>query len=265
MKTRTARLLQAMLFAVALGTSFATTATPVSTNYSDLWAAPGEPGWGLNVSQQADVMFATLFIYDTGEQPAWYSVTLTYQSTGANGAPMYSGDLYRTTGPALGQPYDPALLKYRQVGVLSLDFGSAAHALLRYSIDGAFVMKQLTRLTFAAQSLVGAYIGATSDVTYDCKDPKRNNLVTTDPGPFTITQEQDELVLKFPTCTMTGRFTQQGQVGEVDGTYACANSATGEIRFTAMQSEKGGIVGTYTGRDNSCSFRGNIGGMRVLQ
>ena len=41
--------------------------------------------------------------------------------------------------------------------------------------------------------------------------------------------------------------------------------AVGEITFTGMQSEKGGIVGNYTGRDNSCSFRGNIGGMRLLK
>ena len=51
------------------------------------------------------------------------------------------------------------------------------------------VVKQITRLTFAAQTLVGTYIGATSDITFDCKDPARNNIVTTDPGQFTITQE----------------------------------------------------------------------------
>jgi len=34
---------------------------------------------------------------------------------------------------------------------------------------------------------------------------------------------------------------------------------------SARQSEQGGIVGTYTGKDSRYSFRGNIGGMRVLK
>lgn len=264
MKNRLLRFLSAVLLAAAAGALAPASATPVTINYSDLWAKQDEPGWGLNISQQADVMFATLFIYDKGELPAWYSVTLTYQSTGPNGVVTYAGDLYRTTGPALGQPYNPALLRYQLVGRLSLDFGDAAHAQLRYTIDGVAVDKPVGRLTFAAQSLLGSYIGATSDVTYDCKDPKRNGIVTTDPGPFTITQQGADTVLKFPTCTITGKYTQQGQIGEIDGIYECTNYAVGEIRFSAMQAETGGIVGTYTGRDKSCYFRGNIGGMREL-
>ncbi len=264
MNNPVARLARAALFAAAVAVSAGTFATPVTTNYSDLWATPSEPGWGLNISQQADVMFATLFIYDKGELPAWYSVTLTYQSTGPNGVVNYSGDLYRTTGPALGQPWNPALLKYELVGQLSLGFGDPAHASLVYSIDKVLVTKAVTRLTFAAQSVLGKYIGATSDVTYDCKDPARNGIVTTDPGPFTITQQGTDVVLKFPTCTITGKYTQQGQIGEIDAIYECTNFAVGEIRFSALQSEKGGIVGNYTGRDKSCFFRGNIGGMREL-
>ena len=72
--------------------------------------------------------------------------------------------------------------------------------------------------------------------------------------------------MRFPTCTVTnGVYTQQGQIGQVEAIYNCLGGAVGEIKFSALQSEKGGIVGTYTGRDNSCSFRGNIGGMRVMQ
>jgi len=51
----------------------------------------------------------------------------------------------------------------------------------------------------------------------------------------------------------------------VEGIYTCLGGVAGEIKFSALQSEQGGLVGTYTGRDNSCSFRGNIGGMRVMK
>lgn len=260
----TLRIFRTLLFSAAVASASAAHATTAATNYSDLWAAPNEPGWGLNVAQQADTLFATLFTYDKGEQAVWYSATLTYQSTGANGARSYGGDLYETTGPALGQPYDPRLVRYRQVGRMTADFGGAAHALLVYTVDGVVVAKQVTRLTFAAQTLVGDYIGATSDVTYDCKDPARNGLVTTDPGPFTIRQEGGDLVLRFPTCTFTGRYAQQGQIGEVDSIYECTHFGVGETRFTSMRAEQGGITGVYEGRDKSCRFRGNVGGMRVL-
>lgn len=261
----TRNLLRAALLGAALATSSLAPATPVAPNYTDMWVNTAEPGWGLSINQQADVLLGTLFIYDKGELAAWYTVTLTLNSIGPNGSRKYTGTLYQTTGPALGQPYNPALVQYRQVGELAIEFGDDAHALLNYTIDGAGAVKQVTRFTFAPNSLLGAYIGSTQDVTYDCKNPTRNGLVTTDPGPFTITQETDGMVMRFPTCTVTnGVYTQQGQVGQVDAIYNCTHGGIGEIKFTAMQSEKGGIVGTYTGRDASCSFRGNIGGMRVL-
>jgi hypothetical protein len=262
---QTLRLIRTFLVAAAVATASGAYATTPVTNYSDLWAAPDEPGWGLNVSQQADTLFVTLFTYDKGERAVWYSATLTYQSTGANGAKSYAGDLYETTGPALGQPYDPRLVVYRQVGRMTVDFGDAAHALLVYSVDGVLVTRQVGRLTFATQTLAGDYIGATSDVTYDCKDPARNGLVTTDPGPFTIRQEGGDLVLRFPTCTFTGKYTQQGQIGEVDSIYECTHLGVGETRFTSLRADRGGITGVYEGRDKSCRFRGNVGGMRVLE
>ena len=151
------------------------------------------------------------------------------------------------------------------VGQATIEFGDDAHALLTYTIDGAGDVKQVSRFTFATNSILGSYIGSTQDVTYDCTDPARNGLVTTDPGVFTITQNQDGMVLKFPTCEVTnGVFQQFGQIAKVDAIYNC-KGATGEIKFTGLMSEKGGITGTYTGRDKSCSFRGNVGGMRVMQ
>jgi hypothetical protein len=73
--------------------------------------------------------------------------------------------------------------------------------------------------------------------------------------------------MRFPTCTVTnGVFAQYGRITEVDAIYNnCPGGAYGEIKFSALQSEHGGIVGTYTGMDSSYSFRGNIGGMRVLK
>jgi hypothetical protein len=258
-------MLNVTLFAVATAASSLPATATTSTNYSDLWVTAGEAGWGLNISQQADILFGTFFVYGAGNQPTWYSATFTYQATLANGVALYSGNLYQTTGPSIDTTFNPALVGYTQVGLASLEFGDDAHAQLRYNVGGTIVVKQITRLTFAPQTLIGTYIGGTTDFTFDCKDPLRNGIVTTDPGQFTISEEGGDLILRLPTCTYTGQYTQQGQIGHVDGIYDCKNNAVGAIAFTGMQAEKGGIVGNYVGNDKSCSFRGNIGGVRLIR
>ena len=37
-------------------------ATTYSTDYTDLWYNPNESGWGLNLIQQYQTMFGTLFV-----------------------------------------------------------------------------------------------------------------------------------------------------------------------------------------------------------
>ncbi|MFO1415699.1 MAG: hypothetical protein U1F10_17750 [Burkholderiales bacterium] len=258
------RLLAAAVTALMLAVAPPALAT-TSVDYGDQWAAPGETGWGLNLAQQADVLFATLFVYGAGEQAVWYSATLTYQATIA-GAARYAGTLYQTSGSPLGKPYDPALLRYREVGLMTIDFGDDAHGALTYTVDGAGAINQpIARLTFAPQGVAGTYIGASSDITFGCANPALDNRLTTDAGPFTITQTGSSIVIQAPTCRYTGTYTQQGQVGRAVGEYTCTNGAYGFITFTALRAQKAGMTGNYTGSDPYCEFRGNIGGMRELK
>src|SRR5438270_8602243 len=100
----TTRALRALLVAMFLGVSVTAGATTASDNYSDLWWIPNESGWGANVSQQADVMFVTFFVYGPTLQPVWYGATLNLQGTATDGSVLFSGDLYQTTGPYFGTP-----------------------------------------------------------------------------------------------------------------------------------------------------------------
>ena len=227
MKLRS-NLLRAALFAAALATSTPNYATTFSTNYTDMWGIVQESGWGLFIDHQAEALLGTLFIYDKGNMAAWYTVVWSQPTIGPNNQPSYTATLFQTSGPALGAPYNPALVQYRPVGQATIEFGDDAHALLTYTIDGAGAVKQVSRLTFAPNSILGTYIGSTQDVTYDCSDPARNGLVTTDPGQFAITQNQDGYVLKFPTCEVTnGVFQQFGQIAQVDAIYNCAGGVDG--------------------------------------
>lgn len=265
MRSNLLRLTRATLLTFALGAFGHAGASAPPTNYSDLWGRADESGWGLNLSQQANIIFGTLFAYGTGEQAVWYSATFTYQYTAADNVVVYGGDLYQTSGSPQGTPWNPALLNYLQVGTATLEFGDDAHALLRYTVGGTVVVKQITRQTFAAISPVGTFIGGTTDVTFNCRNPARNGIVTTDPGQLRITLDGDGITIHAPTCYYEGRWVQQGQVGSLDGRYECTNNALGAVVFSGLRFENGGFVGNYTGHDSSCEFRGNIGGVRLLE
>ncbi len=81
-----------------------------ATNYQDLWwnaPAGSESGWGLNITQQSDVIFATWFTYDTDGSPLWLSATATN-----NGAGAYSGPLYRRRDRRFNAvPFAPAAVQ----------------------------------------------------------------------------------------------------------------------------------------------------------
>ena len=88
----------------------ATTATAL--NVQGLWWRPSESGWGVNVTQQGDVLFATWFTYDASGRGMWL-VMPNGTRTGDN---AYTGTLYRTTGPAFGTNFDPSQVATTAVG-----------------------------------------------------------------------------------------------------------------------------------------------------
>ena len=97
----------ARFIGIALASALPLIAPPLHAasgyDLTDLWGAPAKPGWGIQLVQQRDVIFATLFVYDAARQPAWYSATLEFQGlTPQTHTLNYGGVLYRTTGPWYG-------------------------------------------------------------------------------------------------------------------------------------------------------------------
>ena len=92
----------------------------LATNYQDLWwAAPAgsESGWGVNFTHQGDIIFATWFTYDTDGTPLWLSATVNKTASG-----VYTGTLYRTTGPAFNAvPFLPANVSLTRGGDADAD------------------------------------------------------------------------------------------------------------------------------------------------
>ena len=119
----------------------------LATNYQDLWwAAPGgvESGWGVNFTHQGDIIFATWFTYDLDGSPLWLSATVAKAGTG-----IYTGPLYRTTGPAFSAvPFLPSNIGVTAVGTLTLTFANGNAATFAYTVNGVTQSKPITRQVF---------------------------------------------------------------------------------------------------------------------
>ncbi|MGZ5106555.1 MAG: hypothetical protein ACXWBR_20075, partial [Usitatibacter sp.] len=125
--------------------TFTTGDRSTATNYQDLWWNDNESGWGVNVTHQGDILFATLFTYDASGQGKWF-VMPNGPKTGAG---AYSGALYATTGPAFNaSPWVPA--QATSVGTMSFTFTSGNSGTLAYSVNGITVTKAIKRETFSS-------------------------------------------------------------------------------------------------------------------
>jgi serine protease len=120
-----------------------------ATNFQDLWwsSPPGsESGWGINLTQQGNVIFATWFTYDASGNPTWLSATANNVAPNA-----YAGTLYRSRGPPFNaRPFDPANVTYAAVGAASFAFADGNNAMFAYNVEGISQMKSITRQVFRA-------------------------------------------------------------------------------------------------------------------
>jgi hypothetical protein len=100
------------------------------------WAGSTQDGWGINLVQQAGIVFAVWYTYGPDGKPTWY----VFPGGTWNGT-TYAGTLYSTTGsPWVGANYDPIQFKAAEAGTLSFSFTNANSATMNYTFTaGPFV------------------------------------------------------------------------------------------------------------------------------
>jgi len=131
--------------------SFTQTNFDFATNMQDLWwnDPPGsEAGWGINLTHQGNVIFATWFTYNGDSTPLWFSVTANQTGPG-----VYSGTLYGTTGPPFNSvPFSPAAVSANVAGTATFRFSSGNSATFTNTVNATTgpitQTKNITRQVF---------------------------------------------------------------------------------------------------------------------
>lgn len=243
--------------AVAAFAAMAAGATTFSTDASDLWWNPNEPGWGVNLSQQGDTLFATVFVYALSGEPTWYVASeMAFQGG------RFTGPLYQTRGPWFGGAFNRDAVTVRRVGSASFSYSSPDSASFSYSVDGATVDKSITRQTFKRNDLRGTYVGAFVGTYSGCgQDGYVEEAVemTVEQGASTISLE---VKFRFETCTFAGSYTQAGRLGTIAGEVDCGNGAIGPFTGTEIEATRLAISGLATARYRDCRWSGRFGGVR---
>ncbi len=135
-----------LLFPVLLQNyNIPTTGLVASDNVTGLHWNPEESGWGINLNHQGNIIFATLFTYDTTGKPMWLvASSLERQADG-----KYSGALYKTKNARPFTPID-GNRDVTQVGSMSIDAWANGFAVVSYDVGGVKVEKQIKYQKFGA-------------------------------------------------------------------------------------------------------------------
>ena len=242
-------------------------ASAFSTSNSDIYNAANESGWAIELVQHADVVFATIYTYDSNMNPIFYSATLVASGTGATGNPIWAGDLIVSKGSWFGAPFDASKSVPRKVGTMSYVPQDTAGGTVSFTIDGVVVTKQISRFTLRFDNYAGIYQGTYKIVASGCTNPSDNGPFFIN-AVFTVTQGTNALtvVTSEPdgnSCSYPGNYSQLGQFGQSLGQFTCTNGIKGGNLFFEMNVTPTDFRGRISGSDNlGCTLNGSLAGIR---
>ncbi|CAH1385291.1 hypothetical protein [Candidatus Nitrotoga sp. M5] len=114
-----------------------------------LWWNQDESGWGVGLTQQFSVIFATLYTFDFEGRPTWYVASNCVVA--ADGC---TGDLYTVTrGAALTLPWSGANKIVTKVGTINFAFTDTNTGTMNYTINDVSGSKTITRQVFATEPI----------------------------------------------------------------------------------------------------------------
>jgi hypothetical protein len=254
---------------LALGLSPLASGTSYSVDYTDLWyfdPAEHESGWGVNLIQQNEILFVTLFVFGSDGTPRWFvgpNVMATTQTT-------FSGPLYSVTGTYFGSPWVPPP-GVTQVGNIAFTFSSNSEGSMTYNVNNVVVTKPIIRQTWKADNLTGNFQGGTAAFGSACSnngDRSINGTLTVNHNNPTVVMTLDFFTAagQSARCSYNGTYAQVGSVGDINGTFGCtvagSNANQGNFTIREIRTSRNGFNGQLAQQDQFCSSAGYFGGIR---
>lgn len=246
-------------------------ATTTVTDYEDMWynaPAESQSGWGVNIAQQGEVLFATLFVYGPDNTPRWYVATLQ----GAGDNVTFRGDLLAVgTGTYFASPW-AGISNIQTVGTMTFAFDSVSTGTMTYTVNGATVTKSIVRESWHSDVLTGTYMGGVTGFGSTCGATGRVRV----PGALAVTHTPPAIAMTLDfnvppnsgRCSYQGTYSQAGTAGSIaGGTYHCdvngvANAVTGSFTVDEIRTTRNGWIGRITVVSPQCNYAGYIGGVK---
>lgn len=192
-----------------------------SSSYQGLWwNSPGgsESGWGVNISHQGDILFATWFTYDEDGAGLWLVMPagvrdMSTYDDGYGGYGMmnpnmksYTGTLYRTTGPAFDSSrFDPAGVTVTPVGIAYFSFSDSDNGVFAYTVNGISQSKPIVRQVYAVP-MTHCEIGGSRGAAPNYQDLWWSAPAGSESGwGINITHQGDTLFVTWFTYDSNGR------------------------------------------------------------
>jgi hypothetical protein len=256
---------KAIAFLVLLFALSARAGTSFSTDYSDLWFNPAESGWGVNVTQQQEIVFATLFHYGTSGQPTWYVGSEIRFVSNVGGVYTFSGLWYQTTGPYLGGAFNPNAVTVRQVGTVTFVFNTVTSGTLTFTADGVTFSKPIQRQTWRTNDPTGNYLLTTAGTFTGCGSGSgpleaiSYYAVTQSGGAITLTESGGT-----DSCTYTGTYSQFGRLGAANGGFTCTDlpNIAGTFSISEIETSNIAFAARITSQRGSCRLDARMSGTR---
>ncbi|MGZ5040035.1 MAG: hypothetical protein ACXWBQ_04760 [Usitatibacter sp.] len=175
-------------------------------NVQGLWwrsPANSESGWGINITHQGDILFATWFTYDADGSGMW----IVMPNGAKAAANKYSGDLFRTTGPAFSAtPFDPKAVVATQVGTGTFTFTDGDSGTFDYTLNGVTQSKTIMRETLFSGPGPTCVEGGTQGAAPNFQDLWWKSPANSESGwGINITHQGDTLFATWFTYDTSGK------------------------------------------------------------
>lgn len=241
-------------------------------NYQDLWWNQAESGWGVNIIQQADILVATWFIYDTDGKPLWLLATAA-----KSGGTSYTGEVYKFTGPPYAATsFDPKAVTETVAGTAQFNFTDLASGSVTYTVNGTTITKSIVRQSYAPPKIDGTYVTSTIRVRSGCSDSSQNGTVFLYNRAYDFYREDSTLFVDYGgvdaagtfigTCSAMGTMVAHGSIASLSAPFTCLNGNTGTLTISDLRVTDLGILGSfvwqYDAASSNCKVVDSISGAR---